>query len=213
MSHPLHLFVSLLASTLLGLAAPAGTVAQDDYELVVLGDSLTAGFNLAEDEALPAALERALADRGLTHVDVTNAGVSGDTTAGGLARFDFSVGPDADGVVIALGANDALQGQSPEQARENIRAMIERARARGLDIVLAGMLAPLNLGEDYRDRFDRLYVELETEEDVALYPFILGPVALEPDLLMADGMHPTAEGVTAMADPLADFLAETLFGS
>lgn len=213
MSHPLHLFVSLLASALLGVAAPAGAIAQDDYELVVLGDSLTAGFNLAEDEALPAALERALADRGLIHVDVTNAGVSGDTTAGGLARFDFSVGPDADGVVIALGANDALQGQSPEQARENIRAMIERARARGLDVVLAGMLAPLNLGEAYRDRFDRLYIELETEEGVPLYPFILGPVALEPDLLMADGMHPTAEGVTAMADPLADFLAETLFGS
>lgn len=213
MRHPLHLFVSLVTATLLGLAGPGAARAQDGYELVMLGDSLTAGFNLAEDEALPAALERALMDRGITHVDVTNAGVSGDTTAGGLARFDFSVGPDADGVVIALGANDALQGQSPEEARENIRAMIARARARGLDVVLAGMLAPLNLGEDYRDRFDRLYIELESEEDVPLYPFILGPVALEPDLLMADGMHPTAEGVVAMADPLADFLTETLFGS
>lgn len=217
MSHTLHLFVSsVLAMMALAGAARAQADAATEpepYELVILGDSLTAGFNLPDDAALPAELQRVLVRMGHDHVIVRNAGVSGDTTAAGLARFDFSVGPGTDGVVIALGANDALQGQSPEQARENLRAMIHRARARELDIILAGMIAPLNLGEDYRNRFDGLYLQLEMNENIALYPFILGPVALEPDLLMSDGMHPTAEGVEVMAVPLAEFIAETLFGN
>jgi len=208
MRHMLHLVVI----GLLAITAPA--FAADDppaYRLVVLGDSLSAGFRLDDDEALPAALGRALAARGLTRVIVINAGVSGDTMAGGLARFDFSVGPDADGVLIALGANDALQGQPPAQARANLAAMIERAKARGLDVVLAGMLAPVNMGAQYREEFDAIYPELAEAEGVALYPFLLAPVVLHPEFLLRDGLHPTAPGVERMAEPLADFVASVLF--
>tara|TARA_R110002051_G_scaffold228029_1_gene290244 strand:+ start:12515 stop:13159 length:645 start_codon:yes stop_codon:yes gene_type:complete len=202
----------LVVIGLLVLTSPA--IAAGDppaYRLVVLGDSLSAGFGLSDDEALPAALGRALAARGLGQVVVINAGVSGDTTAGGLARFDFSVGPDADGVVIALGANDALQGQPPAQTQANLTAMIERAQARGLDIVLAGMLAPVNMGAEYRQEFDAIYPQLAQEEHVALYPFLLAPVALHPEFLQRDGLHPTSRGVELMAAPLADFIAATLF--
>ncbi len=209
MRHMLHLIVI----GLLGLTAPA--FALDDepaYRLVVLGDSLSAGFGLSDNEALPARLDQALAARGLAQVIVLNAGVSGDTTAGGLARFDFSVGPDADGVVIALGANDALQGQPPARTRANLAAMIDLARARNLDIVLAGMQAPVNMGVEYRAQFDAIYPDLSQAEDIALYPFLLGPVILRPELLQRDGLHPTAEGVELMAAPLADFIATALFG-
>lgn len=213
MRHMLHfLVICLLGSISTGFAPAAGARAPEPaYRLVVLGDSLSAGFNLADDEALPAALERALHARGLHQVVVINAGVSGDTTSAGLARFGFSVGPDADGVLIALGANDALQGQPPEQARANLAAMIDLAEARGLDVALAGMLAPVNLGPDYRARFDRIYPDLASEKSVPLYPFLLDPVALRPEFLMGDGLHPTAPGVELMAAPLADFLAQSLF--
>lgn len=209
MRHMLHLVVI----GLLAVTAPA-IAANDEpaYRLVVLGDSLSAGFGLTDDEALPAALERALTARGLARVSVINAGVSGDTTAGGLSRFDFSVGPDADGVVLALGANDALQGQPPERARANLAAMIDRAQARDLDIVLAGMLAPVNMGAQYREQFDAIYPDLAEAEGVALYPFLLAPVALRSEFLQRDGLHPTATGVELMAEPLADFIAATLFG-
>ncbi len=208
MRHMLHLVVI----GLLALAAPAHAAdGQPAYRLVVLGDSLSAGFGLGDDEALPAALGRALAARGLAQVIVINAGVSGDTTAGGLARFDFSVGPDADGVIIALGANDALQGRPPEQTRADLAAMIDRAQARGLDIVLAGMLAPVNLGAEYQQEFDAIYRQLSEAEDVPLYPFLLAPVALHPEFLLRDGLHPTAQGVERMAEPLADFIATALF--
>jgi acyl-CoA thioesterase I len=213
MRHMLHVLVIGLIGILVSSLNAAGgaQLPEPAYRLVVLGDSLSAGFNLSDDEALPAALERALHARGLGRVVVINAGVSGDTTAAGLARFGFSVGPDADGVLIALGANDALQGQPPEQARANLAAMIDLAEARGLDVALAGMLAPVNLGPDYRARFDRIYPELASEKTVPLYPFLLAPVALRPEFLMGDGMHPTAPGVELMAAPLADFLAQSLF--
>ncbi|WP_417469376.1 arylesterase [Maricaulis sp.] len=202
----------LVVIGLLALAAPAMAAGDEPgYRLVVIGDSLSAGFGLSDEQALPAALGRALAARGIANVRVINAGVSGDTTAAGLNRFDFSVGPDADGVIIALGANDALQGQPPAQARANLAAMIDRAQARGLDIVLAGMLAPINLGETYRQEFDTLYPALASEKSVPLYPFLMEPVALHPEFLQRDGLHPTAEGVERMAEPLADFLVETLF--
>ena len=209
MRHMLHLVViGLLALTAPGFAAAD----EPAYRLVVLGDSLSAGFGLNDSEALPARLDEALAARGLDQVVVVNAGVSGDTTAGGLARFDFSVDPEADGVLIALGANDALQGQPPAQARANLAAIINRARARDLDIILAGMRAPVNMGVEYREQFDGIYPDLSQAEDIALYPFLLAPVVLHPEFLQRDGLHPTAEGVDRMAAPLADFIATALFG-
>ena len=205
----LHHLVVILALAF----APQALGEEEGYVLVMVGDSLTAGFNLSDEAALPARLEAALAERGLDHVVVVNAGVSGDTSASGLSRYAFSLPPETDGVVIALGANDALQGRPVDAMRANIEAMIDHSSGRGHDVVLAGMRAPVNLGEVYREEFDAVYEEIAEARSVALYPFLLEPVALEADLLMSDGMHPTAEGVEAMAAPLADFLAEALFGS
>jgi acyl-CoA thioesterase-1 len=216
MRHTLHLFVRILSLVFLlpssvALAAEEEEDAPAPYQLVMLGDSLTAGFNLPDDAALPAALERALAARGYSHISVINAGLSGDTTAGGLARFDFSVGPEANGVLLALGANDALQGIDPVRAKANIDAMISKAKARNLDIAMAGMLAPFNMGETYRDAFDGMYPDLAEAHTVPLYPFLLEPIIFDPDLLLSDGMHPNIEGAEALAGPLADFLIENLF--
>jgi acyl-CoA thioesterase-1 len=209
MRHLLHLLVIL--GFVAAAPAHAAETEEDSYVLVMVGDSLTAGFSLADEAALPARLQAALAARGLDHVEVVNAGVSGDTSASGLSRYAFSLPPETDGVVIALGANDALQGRPVEAMRANLDAMIAHSREQGHDIVLAGMRAPVNLGEVYRAEVDGAYAEIAEAQAVPLYPFLLAPVALEPDFLMADGMHPTAEGVERMAAPLAEFLAQALF--
>jgi acyl-CoA thioesterase-1 len=211
MRHGFQLFVSLGLLLLSPIAVAQTNAEPAPYRLVMLGDSLTAGFNLPDDAGLPAALDRALEARGYGWVEVINAGVSGDTTEAGLARFNFSVGPDADGVLIALGANDALQGQSPALARENLTTMVEMGQARALDMALAGMISPLNMGREYRDEFDGMYLEISESHAVPLYPFLLEAVALESTLLMGDGMHPTARGVEAIAEPLADFMIANLF--
>lgn len=213
MRHGFQLFVSLYLLLLSPVAVAQEDMEPAPYRLVMLGDSLTAGFNLPDDEGLPAALDRALEARGYGWVEVINAGVSGDTTEAGLARFDFSIGPDADGVLIALGANDALQGQSPARARDNLITMVEKGQARQLDVSLAGMLAPLNMGREYRDAFDGMYMAISESHSVPLYPFLLEAVVLEPDLLMGDGLHPTARGVEAVAEPLAEFLIVNLFAA
>ena len=212
MRHVHHLLVSALCALPASAPALADEAADrlDGYVLIVFGDSLTAGFGLSEDQALPASLDRALAERGLDGVDVRNAGVSGDTSASGLARFDFSIGGEADGVLIALGGNDALQGRPPAELEANLAEMIARARGREIDVLLAGMRAPRNLGAAYAEEFDAVYADLARETSTPLYPFLLEPVALRVELLMADGVHPTAEGVTAMAEPLADFVADAL---
>ena len=211
MRYAFQFFVSLCLGLPSSMAMAQNDLEPSPYRLVMLGDSLTAGFNLPDDAGLPAALDRALEARGYGWIDVINAGVSGDTTEAGLARFNFSVGPDADGVLIALGANDALQGQSPALARENLTTMVEMGQARALDIALAGMISPLNMGREYRDEFDGMYLAISESHAVPLYPFLLEAVVLESTLLMGDGMHPTARGVEAIAEPLADFMIANLF--
>jgi len=162
--------------------------------IVVLGDSLSAGFGLPIQDALPAKLERALRAKGLA-VEIANAGVSGDTAAGGLARLDWSVPDGTDAVILELGANDALRGSDSRATRASLEAIITKLKARKIAVLLAGMLAPRNLGPDYAKTFDAIYPQLAAEHGLILYPFIAEGVAGDAALNQADGIHPTAAGV------------------
>ena len=175
-------------------AVTAGHAAERPIRIVVLGDSLSAGFGLAAQDALPAKLERALKAKG-HNVAVENAGVSGDTAAGGLGRLDWSVPDGTDAVVLELGANDALRGIDPQQTRAALDGIIRRLKQRHIAVLLAGMLAPRNLGPDYAAAFDPIYPDLAAAHDLVLYPFILDGVAGERALNLPDGVHPTAAGV------------------
>jgi acyl-CoA thioesterase-1 len=174
-------------------APPAGPV-----RIVALGDSLTAGLGLPASEALPAVLERSLRAAG-RDVAIQNAGVSGDTTAGGLARLDWAVPDDTEAVIVALGANDMLGGLAPERARSNLEAIVRRLRARGIEVLVAGMQASRSLGSEYAAAFDPIFPEIAAANGALLYPFLLEGVALDPALNQPDGIHPTAEGVRRMA--------------
>jgi len=162
--------------------------------IVVLGDSLSAGFGLAAQDALPAKLERALKAKGRA-VTIANAGVSGDTAAGGLSRLGWSVPDGTDAVILELGANDALRGNDPKATRASLEAIITKLKARKIAVLLAGMLAPRNLGPDYAKDFDPIYPDLAAQYGLILYPFLLDGVAGDAALNQADGLHPTAAGV------------------
>jgi len=173
------------------------SAAERPIRVVVLGDSLAAGFGLAAPDALPAKLERVLKAKGIM-VAIENAGVSGDTPAGGLARLDWSVGEGTDAVILELGANDALRGSDPKATRVALEAIIRRLKERRIAVLLAGMLAPRNFGPDYARAFDAIYPELAAAHDLILYPFILEGVAGDRALNQPDGLHPTAAGVDVM---------------
>jgi acyl-CoA thioesterase-1 len=179
------------------LTAGSAPAADRPVRIVVLGDSLSAGFGLAAQDALPAKLERALKAKGLA-VAIENAGVSGDTASGGLGRLDWSVGEGVDAVIVELGANDSLRGLDPKLTRAALDGIIRRLKERRIAVLLAGMLAPRNYGPDYVKAFDPIYPELAAAHDVILYPFILEGVAGIPALNQGDGMHPTAAGVDVM---------------
>ena len=172
----------------------SGPSAGRSLKLVAFGDSLSAGYNLAASAAFPAVMEQALRQKGLA-VEIVNAGVSGDTTQGGLERLDWSVPDGTDGVILELGANDALRGVDPSVTRKNLDAIIARLTERKIPVLLAGMYAPRNLGEDYAKRFDAIYPELAKKHGLVLYPFFLEGIAGDRALNQADGLHPTAEGV------------------
>jgi acyl-CoA thioesterase-1 len=162
--------------------------------IVALGDSLTAGLGLAPDEAFPAKLAKALADKGLA-ATIANAGVSGDTTSGGLARLDWSVPPGTEAVILELGANDALRGIDPAVPRAALESILRRLKERGIPVLLCGMLSPRNLGADYARAFDAIYPQLATAYDAVFYPFFLDGIAANRRLNQGDGLHPTAAGV------------------
>lgn len=176
--------------------------------LVALGDSLTAGYGLPPDQGLVPQLEVWLKAAG-EEVAVVNAGVSGDTTAGGLTRLDWSLTPETDALMVALGGNDLLRGLPPEEARANLRAILEAARTRGLPVLLVGMQAPGNYGADYKAAFDAIYPELAAEYGATLYPFLFqglaggsnDPAALR-GFMQDDGIHPSAEGVARIVADL-----------
>ena len=163
-------------------------------KVVVLGDSLSAGLGLSASDAFPARLKKALEDKRID-VDIVNAGVSGDTASGGRDRLDWSVGEGTEAVIVELGANDALRGTDPSVTRAALSDILKRLKARGIAVLLCGMLAPQNYGRDYADRFNAIYPDLAKSYGVTLYPFFLDGVAADKTLNQADGIHPTPAGV------------------
>ena len=190
---------NLLPAVLLYLLVTSFAVSAEPYKIVGFGDSLMAGYQLDAGESFPEKLETALRDRG-HDVVITNAGVSGDTTSGGLSRLDWSIPDDTDLVILELGANDMLRGIDPTLTEQNLVSMIERLRERDISVLLAGMMAAPNLGTDYAERFNPIFPRLAETYDLALYPFFLDGVAADASLLLDDGMHPSAEGIDRMVE-------------
>jgi acyl-CoA thioesterase-1 len=179
---------------LMTVANPAWAEATKPIKLVVLGDSLSAGLGLPAQEAFPAKLQKALQTKGI-EVDMTNAGVSGDTSSGGRDRLDWSVPDGTEGVILELGANDAMRGIDPDLTRAALTDIVQRLKVRKIAVMLCGMLAPPNFGADYGARFNSIYPDLSKQFDLPLYPFFLDGVAADASLNQADGIHPTAAGV------------------
>ncbi|MQX36592.1 arylesterase [Roseospira navarrensis] len=182
-----------------GVGAAAPAAGAEALRLLVLGDSLTAGYNLPQDKAFPVQLEEALGDAG-HEVTVLNAGVSGDTTAGGRARLDWVLAEEPDAAIVALGGNDGLRGLDPAQTREHLTAIVRRLKSEEVQVMIAGMLAPPNLGRDYGEAFNTVFPEVAERTGVLFYPFFLEGVAADPALNQSDGIHPTAEGVSVMVE-------------
>ncbi len=200
----------LLAGYLITPTIPA--FAETPFSIVALGDSLTAGYGLAPEDAFTTRLEQRLKQNGL-NVEVVNAGVSGDTSKGGLARVDWSVPDGSDLVIVELGANDALRGISPAETAKNLDAIVTRLKQRGIGILLAGMLAPPNMGKAYEDAFNAIYPELAEKHGVELYPFFLDGVVADPQFNQADGIHPNAAGTGVIVErlsPTVDKLVRSL---
>lgn len=190
----------VLMAAVLALALPTGEPAaapDRPVRIVALGDSLTAGLGLAAADTFPAKLAAALKARGLA-VEVTNAGVSGDTAASGLARLDWSVPEGTDAVIVEFGANDMLRGIDPKVTRQALEQIVRRLGERRIAVLLAGMRAAPNLGTDYGREFEAIYSELAARNGLLLYPFFLDGVAAEQRLNQHDGLHPTAAGVDAI---------------
>jgi acyl-CoA thioesterase-1 len=186
----LVLSLALLTVPADGAAVPAPT----PVKIVVLGDSLSAGLGLTGAASFPERLQKSLENNGIA-VDMVNAGVSGDTSSGGRDRLDWSVPQGTDAVILELGANDALRGIDPAITRAALSDILTRLKARGVAVLLCGMLAPPNYGDDYAARFNAIYPDLAKTFGVPLYPFFLQGVAMDTTLNQADGMHPTAQGV------------------
>jgi acyl-CoA thioesterase I len=194
--HVVLLKVMILCATLLPSPASA---ADGDCRIAVLGDSLAAGYGLPLEAAFPVQLEDALRDAGYPCA-VLDAGVSGDTSAGGLARVDWMLGDQPSHVIVELGGNDGLRALSPDEMEANIDGILQRLEDAGAEALLAGMLAPPNLGRAYGDEFKAVFPRLAEEHDVPLYPFFLDGVATEPSLNQPDGIHPNAEGVKVIVE-------------
>lgn len=173
-------------------------------KIAFLGDSLTAGFGLLSQQSFPALIQAKFSADGFPEIEVINAGLSGDTTAGGLRRVQQVLEPDVRILVVALGGNDALRGLSVAETYNNLSEIIRLAQAHGAGVMLCGMEAPTNLGEDYRTAFRDVYMRLlrEHQRQIAYVPFLLEGVAGNPALNQADGIHPTPEGAAIIADAL-----------
>jgi acyl-CoA thioesterase-1 len=207
---PSRLIASLLlAGALLGAGAARAREPDGSLVVTMLGDSLTAGYGLQAADAIPARLQAALRARGLK-VRVRPAGVSGDTTAGGLARVDFSVRPDTDLCLVVLGGNDLLQGVEPSVMKANLDGILKKLKARRIPAMLVGIKAPPAMGEDYAREFDAVTPDLGKEEHVPAFPDLLGKVALDRSLNQGDGIHPNPPGVKQVVARLAPAVAAAL---
>lgn len=199
-----------------GFSLFAGAVAAEPLTVVALGDSLTAGYGLAPEEGLVPQLQAWLVAEG-REVAVVNAGVSGDTTAGGLSRLDWSLTPETDALIVTLGGNDMLRGLPPAEARANLDAILTGAGARGLPVLLVGMEAPGNYGPDYKAEFDAIYPDLAAKHGTLLMPSFFGPLLADGGdpaaiggLMQADGIHPNSEGVRQIVAGMGPKVLELL---
>ena len=201
--------LALVTIICVALSAMPGRAADRPLKIVAFGDSLTAGLGLPADQAFPAKLQAALKAKG-ENVVVVNAGVSGDTASAGLARLDWSVPQDADAVIVELGANDALRGIDPKQTKAALDAILARLDSRPVPVLLAGMRAPRNMGDDYVRAFDAIYPALAAAHRVVFYPFFLDGVATDPKLNQSDGIHPSAAGVDVIVTEILPRVEELI---
>ena len=199
--------VNVLAATIAPGAAWADPA--KPLRIVAFGDSLTSGFGLRSSQSFPTQLQRALTERG-HNVVVTNAGVAGDTTAGGLERLDWAVPEGTDAVIVELGANDALRGIDPKVTRANLEKIIAALKERQIPILLAGMRSPANWGDGYSEAFDAVFPELARANGLVFYPFFLEGIAADAKLNQPDGIHPTAAGVEAIVTRIAPKVQELI---
>ena len=189
--------------------ALANNTVESTKRLLILGDSLTAGYGLSDEDSFPAQLEKAMKQAG-HRVRVVNAGVSGDTSAGGLARLEWALADAPHIVIVELGGNDALRGLSPKVTFNNLDSILKRLKIFGAQVILAGMKAPRNLGNDYASEFDQVYPQLARKHNVIFYPFFLDGVALDLKLNQADGIHPNATGVGVIVERMMPVLEPLL---
>jgi acyl-CoA thioesterase-1 len=202
--------LSLVALALV-LASPAGSRADRPLKLLALGDSLTAGYGLPSDVSFTAQLQAGLKAQGL-NVTVINAGVSGDTSAGGRARLDWLLADQPDFAIVELGANDGLRGLDPQVTYDNLDAVLTQLDQRRIPVLLAGMVAPPNLGREYGAQFNAVFPHLADKHKVVFYPFFLDGVAAEEKLNQADFMHPNAKGVAVIVERLMPYLKKLIGG-
>lgn len=199
MNFAMKQMMRLFCTALVCVLSLSTSAMADTMKIVGFGDSLMAGYQLPPDDAFPNKLQAALKAKG-HDVDIANAGVSGDTTSGGLARLDWSVPDGTQLVILELGANDMLRGVAPDITEKNLDAMLTALKARNINVVLAGMYAAPNLGPDYQSAFDAIYPRLAQKHNVPLIPFFMEGVAATPSLQLEDGLHPNAEGVDKMVE-------------
>jgi acyl-CoA thioesterase-1 len=201
-----HVFLKLLAPIAIAAAACGYTpgpvsAAERPVKIVAFGDSLTAGYGLPATDAFPVKLAHALEAKGIK-VQIVNAGVSGDTASGGLARLDWSLPGDTDAVILELGANDAMRGIDPKITRDALAAILTRLKERGVAVLLCGMYAPPNMGSDFERAYQQMYPQLARSYDAILYPFFLDGVAGHREHNQADGIHPTSTGVDVIVNAI-----------
>ena len=193
-------------------AAESGAANTDKPVVVLFGDSITAGYGLPEDQALPTQLETWFEQKG-RELEIRNGGLSGDTTSGGRSRVDWTMSDDVDVAVVALGGNDMLRAIPPSETKRNLESIIKQIEAKDIRVILAGMVARPNYGPDYAETFNQIYPDLATQYGLSLYPFLLDGVAAVPAFNQPDGIHPNAEGVERIVSTLGPFLESALFSN
>jgi acyl-CoA thioesterase-1 len=209
MKRRVNLVALLVAILLCAAALPKSEAKEEETVIVALGDSLTAGLGLLQSESFPAKLEATLKAQG-RNVTVVNAGVSGDTVSAALDRLAWALPPNTSAVIVELGGNDALKGLPPAQIEASLAKIIERVKAKGLPVLIAGMESPRNMGKDYVDQFHAIYPDLAERYGALLYPFFLDGVALDPGLMQEDGIHPNAKGVDRIVQGILPKVDELL---
>lgn len=204
-----RIFKTLTFCVVLFVMHGASVSQAETVHIVALGDSLTAGYRLKPEQAFPAQLERALRDKG-HDVKIANAGVSGDTASAGLERLSWAVPTGTDAVIVQLGANDALRGIQPEKTYEALTRIVAELKSRHIKVLIAGMKAPPNMGNDFVPVFNRIYSYLSEHHGVPLYPFFLEGVAAKPELNQADGIHPTAMGISIIVRNITPYVEDLI---